>query len=233
MSGPDDTAALDAYLAEVGRRLSDPDRGEVLDELRDHALSHAESLVAAGVADREAVAVAVRDLGPVDRLAGRLRAELLRPYLRRLSAALLLTGLACAATWTAVLLAGPAEPWDERTEPALVALLDVSGRWSAESALGLAATSVLTLLLTGRMRCSPRNRWTSQVLAITAASASLVLGIATGLQLLVYLAIRAHVSAASLAWPLVITTALLTLGAAPLVLHPLRGALRLSSGAAS
>ncbi|GAA5154557.1 hypothetical protein GCM10023321_26600 [Pseudonocardia eucalypti] len=224
-AAPSGEAMIDEYLDLLGRRLR-IDAGDVagrdlLDESRDHLCSHREYLVDLGRPEREAAAAALADFGAPEDIVPRLRAELVRPHLRRLSAALLALGLVLGVGWTALFEFAPPVPWTQQSRPALSSLFDHGAERSAAAALLLATVSVALLVLPGHLRTLGRWRAVSQRWSARAAAASLLFGTAAGLQTFGYLIVRALISHQSLAWPAVITATLVTLAGAPIVARPL------------
>ncbi|HEY0578967.1 MAG TPA: hypothetical protein VGD73_33085 [Pseudonocardia sp.] len=224
---PEAGGAIGGYLARLGGLLSpratDPAAVDLLDELRDHLLCQVEQEVADGAEADAATDRAVAESGPVDGLASALRAELVRPHLRRLSVALLLLGVGAGATWTGVLLAGPAEPWTERTEPGPIVVFDAGGELAGTATLLAAVLGVLLVVGPGRFPALAGLRAGCQRWSLRACWLSLALGLATAAQLGGYLLVRALIAPSSLAWPAVIAIAALTMAAAPVLLPPLRG----------
>jgi hypothetical protein len=165
---------------------------------------------------------AVAELGPLDGLAGALHAELVRPHLRRLTMVLLALGVTAGTIWTGVIIAGPAEPWTERTEPLSVVILDAGGAFAGTLTLTAAVLGVLLTGCAGRLWAYPRVRASLQRWSLRVSWATLALGLVTAAQLAGYLLVRAVVEPTSLAWPAVITSAALTLAAAPVLFGPLR-----------
>jgi len=219
--------AIDGYLTRLGgllsRRPADPAAVDLLDELRDHLLCQVEQEVAGGAEADAATERAVAECGPADGLASALRTELARPHLRRLSVALLLLGVTAGATWTGVLLAGPAEPWTERTEPGPIVFFDAGGELAGTATLLAAVLGVLLVVGPGRFPTVAGLRAGCQRWSVRACWLSLALGLATAAQLAGYLLVRALIAPNSLAWPAVIAIAVLTMAAAPVLLGPLRG----------
>jgi hypothetical protein len=229
MTRPEPGGAIDGYLARLGGLLSprstDPAAADLLAELRDHLLCQVEREVADGAEAKAATDRAVAECGPVDGLASALRAELARPHLRRLSVALLLLGVTAGATWTGVLLAGPAEPWTERTEPGPIVFFDAGGELAGTATLLAAVLGVLLVVGPGRFTALAGLRAGCQRWSLRACWLSIGLGLATAAQLGGYLLVRGLVAPSSLAWPVVIAIAVLTMAAAPVLLPPLRGLL--------
>jgi hypothetical protein len=193
-----------------------------MDELRDHLLSHIEEQVADGAEPGLAADRAVAEFGPLDGLAGALHAELVRPHVRRLTMVLLALGATAGTIWTGVIIAGPAEPWTERTEPLSVVILDAGGALAGTLTLAAAVLGVLLTGCAGRLWAYPRVRASLQRWSLRVSWATLALGLVTAAQLAGYLLVRAVVEPTSLAWPAVITSAALTLAAAPVLFGPLR-----------
>lgn len=224
-AAPSGEAMIDEYLDQLGRRLridaNDPAGLDLLDEARDHLCSHTEYLLARGRPDRDAAAAALADFGAPNDIVPRLRAELLRPHLRRLSAALLTLGLILGAGWTVLFELAPPVPWTERNRPVLTYVFDVGAERSAVAALLLATVSLALVVLPGHVKTLGPWRAASQRWSARAAAASLVFGTAAGLQTFAYLIVRTLISHQSLAWPAVITATLVTLAGAPIVARPL------------
>lgn len=222
--GPVD-ARVEGYLRRLRAGLSaqpgDPTSGDVLDELRDHLLCHVEDQVADGLDAEVAARRAVAELGSAAGLAAALRVELVRPHLRRLSVLLLLLGFGCGATWTGVLLAGPPEPWTERTEPAPILFFDIAGELAGTGTLLAAVLGVLLVAWPGRYLPHPGFRAGCQRWAVRACLASLGLGLVTGAQLAGYLLVRGLIAPWSLSWPAVLVTGLISLAAGAALRGPL------------
>jgi hypothetical protein len=237
--GTDDLrpVAVDHYLEHLKTRLwprpADSGDPDLLDELRDHLLCHVEQQVANGAPPASAAASALAEFGPLEGMAGALRGELVRPHLRRLNLVLLALGVAAGATWAGVLLAGPAEPWTEHTEPFPVVLFDAGGAFAGTSTLLAAVLSVLLIGYTGRLWAHPRLRAGLQRWSLRACWATLALGLLTAAQLAGYLLVRAVVAPSSLHWPAVITAAVLTVAAASVLFRPLRTVASMRAGTAA
>jgi hypothetical protein len=234
MTRPESESTLEDYLSrlqlQTWPRPMEPDATDLLDELRDHLLCDIEQQVTDGAQPRSAEARALAGFGPADRVAGALRVELVRPHLRRLSLALLLLGLAGGATWVGVLLAGPAEPWTDRTEPRTILFFDRVGEFAGTATLLVAALAALLIGCTGRIWRYPRMRAGAQRWSLRACWVSLTLGLLTAAQLGGYLLVRGVIAPTSLAWPAVLTTVALTVAGAPLLFGPLRTVAELQTG---
>jgi hypothetical protein len=218
--------AVERYLerlrSKVWPRPADVGAADLMDELRDHLLCHIEEQVTDGAEPGLAADRAVAEFGPLDRMAGALHAELVRPHLRRLTLVLLALGVTAGTIWTGVIIAGPAEPWTERTEPLPVVILDAGGALAGTLTLTAAVLGVLLTGCAGRAWAYPRVRASLQRWSLRVSWATLALGLVTAAQLAGYLLVRAVVEPTSLAWPAVITSAALTLAAAPVCFGPLR-----------
>jgi hypothetical protein len=216
---------VQAYLRRLGGRLrlrpDDSGRRDLIDEARDHILSHAEELVADGVSPRVAVATAVRAFGPEERVAPALRGELVRRHLIRLSTALVILGVALGTGWQWLLAEAPPMPWPEHTRPVVLGLLDTGSDYTAAGAVLLASVGLALLVLPGRVPAMHRWRARCQRWSARASAASAVLGAAACVQLIGYLAVRAALAPASLAWPSVAIAGVLTLTGAAAVIAPL------------
>ena len=221
MTGAEPGPALEDYLAALRAQLRarpvDPATSDLLDEMRDHLLCSVEQQVAGGLAARPAALRALAEFGRVDTVAGALRGELVRPHLRRLSTTLLVLGVVGGASWVGVLLAGPAEPWTEHTEPRPIVLFDAVGEFAGTATLLTAVLGALLIGCTGRFWRHPRLRACAQRWSLRACWASLTLGLLTTAQLGGYLLVRALTAPGSLIWPAVITTTAVTLAVVPLL----------------
>jgi hypothetical protein len=231
-AGPQEV--IDSYLRQLRSRVwpgaADRDSTDTLDELRDHLLCEVEQQVTNGVDPRSAAQHAVLTFGAVDELTGRLQRELVRPHLRRLGNVLLLLGLAAGATWTGVLMAGPPEPWTDRTEPGPIVFFDYGGELAATFALVTAALGILLVVAPGRFLIRPTLRALCQRWSVRACATSLLLGLATAVQLAGYLAVRAAIAPASLSWTSIAITALLTAATVPILARPLRAVVTMQPG---
>jgi hypothetical protein len=227
-------SAVEDYLSRLRVRTwprpVEPEATDLLDELRDHLLCDIEQQVTDGAPPRSAAASALAGFGPVEQVAGALRVELVRPHLRRLSLALLLLALAGGATWVGVLLAGPAEPWTDRTEPAVILFFDRVGESAGTATLLVAALAAVLIGCTGRIWRYPGTRAGAQRWSLHACWLSLALGLLTAAQLAGYLLVRGVIAPGSLIWPAVATTAAVTVAAAPLLVRPLRTVAAMHSG---
>jgi hypothetical protein len=219
-AGPQDI--IDSYLQNLRSRVwpgpAARDSADTLDELRDHLLCEVEQQVDDGAEPRAAAQQAVLGFGPVDEL----QRELVRPHLRRLGNVLLILGLGAGATWTGVLMAGPPEPWTDRTEPGPIVFFDYGGELAATVTLIAAALAILLVTAPGQFLIRPRLRAYCQRWSERACATSLVLGVATAAQLAGYLAVRAVIAPTSLAWSSIAITGLLTAATVPILAKPLR-----------
>ncbi|HEX4246743.1 MAG TPA: hypothetical protein VH008_02680 [Pseudonocardia sp.] len=225
---------VDGYLRHLRSLVwpgaADRDSADTLDELRDHLLCEVEQQVTNGVEPRSAAQQALCGFGPVDELTGKLQRELVRPHLRRLSNVLLLLGLSAGATWTGVLMAGPPEPWTDRTEPRTIVFFDYSGEIAATCTLVAAALGILLVIAPGRFLIRPQLRALCQRWSVRACATSLLLGLATAVQLAGYLAVRAVIAPASLSWTSIAVTCLLTAATVPILARPLRAVVAMRPG---
>ena len=217
---------IDAYLRRLvgGQPFLSADSGcaDLLDEVRDHVLSHAEQLMADGVMPHVAVSAALRDFGQPEKVGPALRADLLRPHLRRLSATLLLIGVALGAGWLYLLQVAPRTPWTHAARPIILGVLDKGADLCAAAAVPLAIASLGLLVLPSRWCTADQWRRRCQHWSFRTCVASVILGLAAACQLLGYLAVRGMLAPASLSWPAVSLAGLLTLSSVPLVARPLR-----------
>jgi len=220
---------IDSYLRHLRSRVwpgaADRDSADTLDELRDHLLCEVEQQVNDGAEPHSAARHAVLDFGPVDELTGTLQRELIRPHLRRLGNVLLILGLGAGASWTGVLMAGPPEPWTERTEPGPIVFFDYGGEIAATVTLVAAALGILLVTAPGQFLIRPQLRAYFQRWSVRACATSLLLGVATAAQLAGYLAVRAVIAPTSLAWTSIAVTGLLTAATVPILAKPLRAVL--------
>ncbi|GAA5167013.1 hypothetical protein GCM10023321_59010 [Pseudonocardia eucalypti] len=229
---PDLARAVDSYLRELRAQLcahaSVPAGADLLDEVYDHVLSHAEHLVCTGAPAEHAVATAVREFGLPAAIGPAMRAELLRPYLHQLATVLLLVGAVVGLGWRIVLDHAPPMPWPVNTRPVALLALDSGAEYTAPAALGLAALGLLLLVAPTHLRSCVRWRPQCQRWAIRASIASATLGVITAMQATAYLAIRGALAPASLIWPAVILAGVLTLATTPAVVRPLFATARLA-----
>jgi hypothetical protein len=144
-------------------------------------------------------------------MAGALHTELVRPHLRRLNMVLLALGVMAGTIWTGVLVADPAEPWTERTEPMSVVILDAGGALAGTLTLTASVLGALLIGCSGWLWAYPRVSASLQRSALRASWATLASGLVTATQLAGYPLVRAVLAPSSLAWPAVITFTGLTL----------------------
>lgn len=168
MSGSGSQAQLDAYLADLARRLPGPRRrrARVLAELRD-GLDHAVAdHTAAGLAEAQAADAAIARFGAPEAVADAFTGELITAYARHVLVWYLVTGPLVGVCWLFVLRP---EPW--RFDPvvllAAVPVLPVIAVAIVAAVSALATTGRLTRWLP---EASP-----ARVLAMTIALAGLVL----------------------------------------------------------
>ncbi|HEU0212549.1 MAG TPA: permease prefix domain 1-containing protein [Jiangellaceae bacterium] len=117
-TGTDADAQLDAYLADLARRLCGPrrHRAAILAEIRDGLHHASEDHIAAGLAPTQAGAAAIRQFGDPQAVADAFAGELATGYARRTVAWYIATGPLVGVWW--LLLLQP-HPWNN----GLVALL--------------------------------------------------------------------------------------------------------------
>jgi hypothetical protein len=117
-TGTDADAQLNAYLADLARRLCGPRRrrAAILAELRDGLHHASEDHIAAGLAPTQAAAAAIRQFGDPQAVADAFAGELATGYARRTIAWYIATGPLVGIWW--LLLLQP-HPWNN----GLVALL--------------------------------------------------------------------------------------------------------------
>ena len=229
MTAPGPQEIIDSYLRQLRSRVwpaaADRETADTLDELRDHLLCELEHQVSNGAEPHSAARRAVLGFGPVDELTGKLQRELVRPHLRRLGNVLLLLGLGAGATWTGVLMAGPPEPWTDRTEPRTIRFFDIGGESAATVTLIAAALAILLVTAPGQLLVRSRLRAHCQRWSVLACATSLLLGLATAAQLAGYLAVRAALFPSSLSWTPIAVAGLLTAATVPILARPLRAVL--------
>jgi hypothetical protein len=235
MKRPDLDQGLDAYLNalrdELGPRSSGGPAADLIDECRDHILSHAEYSIAQGVSPRSAIGSALHDFGALETVTMVMRGECRRQYLRRLSTVLLISGGVLGGCWRGVIAFGPVAPWRDGAQPAAIAAFDTIGDATATVAVALAAASLLLLLLPerlGPLRAPTLLRPVGQRWAGWCCLVSAVLGATAVLQVAAYLISRGAMSPASVAWPAVSGAGLLTLAGVAAVVRPLRTVVALS-----
>ncbi|WP_028935981.1 hypothetical protein [Pseudonocardia spinosispora] len=216
---------LDAYLDRLRTELGPGTGSEVtdlIDECRDHVLSHAEESVAHGGSPRSAMVEALSDFGAASSVGPVMRGELRRRPLRRLSAALLAAGAVLGAGWHCVIAFGPPAPWTDEARPLRIEAIRVVGHVSTLVAVVLALASLALLTVPGRLNAYSTARSLCQGLAMRACVISVVLGVVAATQVAAYLLSRGTVRPESLAWPAVWAAVGLTVAGVPVVLRPLR-----------
>jgi hypothetical protein len=216
---------LESYLDELRAQLSRlpaADVADVVDECRDHLLSHADDLVGHGQHPATAMSSALRSFGTGASVVDGLRGELHRAALRRLSRLLLFSGPLLAVSWRAVVVLGPPAPWRDDAQPRLVGTFDIAGLCTATVAVLLAGLGLALLVLPTRAGVPAGTRTRCQRWASVGLVGAVGFGGLATLQTVGYLIARGAIDAHSVAWGPVAALAVLTLALAALFTRPLR-----------